>query len=184
MIRSLVRMVVLVLISVAVGVGYARYHGLPLSEQEIEIVQDEHERWLEETAIELEEFVHHYELGELVIDARPREEFEQGHLDAPLIMSVPADEAADGYHIDRIDGFQSQPIVLYCASEDCDTSEMLWRALQRWGFSYEVRVYHPGWNGIEAAGLPTVAGLDLFEDAATESDEAGEMPALPESDEG
>lgn len=162
MIRSLVRIAVLVLVSAGVGVGYARYLGLPLlpDVQQLEAQRSEHEQWIEATAISLDEFIEHYQMGWLVIDARPREMFEEGHLDAPLIMNIPADEA--DYHIERVLPYRGQPIVLYCSSETCDSAETLWHALAAWGFSYEVRVFHPGWRGIEAAGLPTIRGPDLL----------------------
>ena len=166
MIRSAIRICVLVVLSAAVGVGYARYRQLPLipNVQKIEEQTVKRVGWLEETQISLDEFVQHYEMGGLVLDARPRELFEEGHLDAPLIMNVPADEAADGYQIDRVMPYRGQRIVIYCSSETCDSAEMLWNALRAWGFAYEVRVFHAGWTGIEAAGLPATAGPDLFQD--------------------
>ena len=118
-----------------------------------------------------------------MIDARPRDQFEEGHLDAPVIMNVPADEAADGYHYERVTAYQGPPVVLYCASEACESAKILWLALQSWGFSSEVRVYHPGWEGILEHGLPTIDGpdadYDLYADEFGDefAEESGEPPA-------
>lgn len=174
MIRSTVRIVVLVLISAGVGVGYASYRGLPLFPDPG--AENGHALWVQETGLSYERFVQHCELGELVIDARPRELFEAGHLDAPFVINIPADEAADGYHLERLTQYLGQQVVLYCASESCESAEILWRLMQASGFSSEVHIYHPGWKGIEAAGLPTVSGPDLFSDEfdlERDSDESG-----------
>ena len=161
MMRSVIRMAMLLAVSAAVGVGYAHYRGLPLTPnlQQIEVQKDQHQQWVEDNSIGLDEFVRHFEMGGLVLDARPRGAYEQGHLDAHQIMNIPADEAVDGYHIERVLPYQCQPIVLYCSSELCDSAEALWTVLHTYGF-YEVRVYQPGYDGIEAEGLPTVAGSD------------------------
>jgi len=160
---SALRLLLLLCASAALGLGYARYRGLPLIPDLQALAQEQDARalWVQQTAIELEEFRQHYETGGLVIDARPGDAFEKSHLDALSIMNIPADEAADGYHIDRVLPYQGQPIVLYCASADCESAEILWNVLVQYGF-YDVRVYHPGFEGIEKEGLPTVAGPDFL----------------------
>ena len=162
MMRSVIRMFMLLAVSAVVGVGYAHYRGLPLKPdlRQIEKHKDQYQQWVEDNSIDLDEFVRHFEMGGLVLDARPHESYEQGHLDADQIMHIPADEAVDGYHIERVLPYQCQPIVLYCSSELCDSAEALWNVLYTYGF-YEVRVYQPGYDGIEAAGLPTVTGPDV-----------------------
>ncbi|MFH1746242.1 MAG: rhodanese-like domain-containing protein [Planctomycetota bacterium] len=185
MIRSIVRLTILVVLSAAAGIGYARYRGMPLFPDSEE--RAEHERWMARTAISLEEFIDHYEMGGLVIDARPREVFEEGHLDAILVMNIPADEAADGFQIDRVLSYLGEQVVMYCASETCESVELLWRVLQPYGFGEEMRIYHPGWSGIEEAGLPTIDGPDLLANGSTDShmdDDADEGEMVEGFDDG
>jgi len=160
MIRSVGRLAILILACVAAGLGYARFRGLPLAPdvRQIQHQQGERQAWTARTAISLEEFVRHYETGGLVIDARHRDLFVQGHLNAPSIMNIPADEA--DYHVERVLPYQGGVIVLYCSSETCEDAERLWNVLKNYGFGDEVRVYHPGWEGIQAAKLPTATGPD------------------------
>lgn len=162
MMRRAVRLTVILGLAFAAGFANGRLRGVPVIPDVQKILEQrrQHASWREQTAIDLEGFRRHFEMGFLVIDARPREQFEQGHLDAPLVMNIPAEEAADGFHIDRVMPYLGQPIVIYCASETCDSAEILWKALRAWGFGSELRVFHPGWEGIVAAGLPTARGPD------------------------
>ncbi len=164
------RVVLMLAVSAAVGVGHARYRGLPLLPdlEKLREQEDEHAVWARQTAIDLAAFKQHYEMGWLVLDARAREMFEEGHLNAPLIMNIPADEA--DYHINRVLPYRGQPIVIYCSSEKCDTARILWNTLMECGFLHDVYVFHPGWVGIEAAGLPRGSGPDLYEEEIYESD--------------
>jgi len=159
---TVVRVAVVLAAAFAAGLANGRLRGVPVIPDVRKILEQrrQHQSWREQTSIDLESLRQHLEVGFLVIDARPREQFEQGHLDAPMVMNIPAEEAADGFHIDRMLPYLGQPIVIYCASEACDSAETLWRVLRAWGFGSEVRVYHPGWEGMVAAGLPVGRGPD------------------------
>jgi rhodanese-related sulfurtransferase len=160
---TVVRVAAILAAAFAAGLTNGRLRGVALVPDVRQILEQrrQHQSWREQTAIDLEAFRQHFEVGFLVIDARPREQFEQGHLDAPMVMNIPAEEAADGFHIERVLPYLGQPIVIYCASEACDSAETLWRVLRAWGFGSEVRVYHPGWEGMVAAGLPVARGPDM-----------------------
>jgi hypothetical protein len=77
--------------------------------------------------------------------------------------------------------------VIYCSSDDCESAETVWIAMRSWAFPMQsVRVFHPGWAGIQAAKLPTASGPDLLQDdvpsdadAAEATDSAGD-PAEPQ----
>ncbi|MGD8450232.1 MAG: rhodanese-like domain-containing protein [Phycisphaerae bacterium] len=172
-----VRVLLIVLFSASVGLGLAWSQGRPLvpNLQQIEQEQTEHERWLAETGISLKELIAHYEVGSLVIDARSREAFEEGHLNAPLVMNIPAGEAQDGYHYDRVSAYIGLPVVVYCSSDLCEDAEDLWNVLQSWGFSHEVRVFHAGWAGMVAAGLPATTGPDPYGYPADEYTDDGSI---------
>jgi hypothetical protein len=177
--RSGMRVLVVLVAATAIGVGYGHYRRVPLMPdvQQIEQQRDEHEIWRQQTGISLEDFVQHYRAGKLVIDARARELFEEGHLDAPLIMNVPAEEA-DQY-LERALPFVGTPIVLYCASDDCESAETLWNAMRSWAFPMDtVRVYHAGWAGIVAAKLPTTCGPDMFQDYAAPAVNGAQFSAV------
>ena len=173
MIRSAARILVIMLVATAAGLGYARYdrnqHDDPAKpevplipgQDDLEKARQEHKRWVEQTGIGLDEFVQHYESGGVVFDARPAILFEDGHLDAPLVLSIPADEAAEGGCDDRIAAFRGCGVVIYCASESCEDAETLWHFLISFGFpAEELHVYHPGMSGIEQSGLPIATGPD------------------------
>jgi hypothetical protein len=165
-IKLSVRILLVLVASAAIGVGYGRYRGVPLvpDVQQIEKKRDERSTWKQQTAISLDDFVRHYRAGKLVIDARAADQFEEKHLDAPLIMNIPAEEADQ--HLEGALAFLGTPIVIYCSSDDCESAETLWNAMRSWAFPMDrVRVFHPGYAGIEAAKLPTTQGPDMFQDS-------------------
>jgi rhodanese-related sulfurtransferase len=119
---------------------------------------------VKETAIDLPAFKQHYEGGRLVIDARPRDEFEAGHLNAPLVINVPSEDA--DAQLVRVMSCQGQPIMLYCASTTCDSAEIVWNKLVNIGFEKkDLHVYHPGWEQMQKDGLPAATGPDTHGDS-------------------
>ncbi len=132
--------------------GTSGDHGAEPSDQAVEA-----ERY--GTPIELDAFREHYETGNLVIDARPASEFVKGHLDAPLIMNVPADEFHA--HLQTLEGFRGMPIAIYCTSLECDLAEELYYELEKLGYT-DMSIYRPGWqDGILEHGLPTTTAPGL-----------------------
>ncbi|MGE0479128.1 MAG: rhodanese-like domain-containing protein [Phycisphaerae bacterium] len=91
--------------------------------------------------------------GALVIDARTPDLFAKGHLKADLVINVPAEEVTSMLGALTPDAVQGRPIVIYCNSEDCPLSEVVFEELER-AFGYpQMYIFFPGWTGIEQAGL-------------------------------
>lgn len=103
--------------------------------------------------ISLEEFKAMYEGGAVVIDARTAKEFAEGHLDAPMIINIPEDRNP-GEFLGKVEPLRGNRFVIYCKSETCDAATELYLFLQPQGFG-EMKLFLPGWIGIEAAKLPT-----------------------------
>lgn len=104
----------------------------------------------------IEKFKAHYEAGNLVIDARPKVEFEKGHLDAAMVLNVPSDAYMD--HLDFLYSFQASPIMIYCTSKTCDMAEDLKYSLEQIGFM-DLHVFKLGWeDGIKKYDLPQATG--------------------------
>jgi len=87
----------------------------------------------------------------LFVDARARENYEDGHI--PDAVSLPV-----GQFDRHIDSFMSEhspdrPIVTYCSGRTCEDSHKLAQLLFEFGF-VNVRVFIDGFPGWEAAGYP------------------------------
>jgi rhodanese-related sulfurtransferase len=91
----------------------------------------------------------------LFVDARPLEQYAQGHIHGAL--SLPWQDLDAHYMdvVDRLDG--AKKIVTYCDGENCELSHDLALFLKDSGFK-EVRVLVNGWTLWRDAGLPTEAG--------------------------
>ncbi|TWT42121.1 Rhodanese-like domain protein [Phycisphaerae bacterium RAS1] len=162
MIAFAMRTILILAASAAAGIGYAHWvKGLPLVPDPKDIgpppqPRSEYEKITDRASISLEDFKAHFMSGGLVIDARPAEEFLKGHLDAPLILNVPADGVAQ--HIVRLDAFRGLPIVLYCTSTSCHMAHDVLIALEQAGY-FDLKIYIPGWDdGIVKFGLPIASG--------------------------
>lgn len=91
----------------------------------------------------------------LFLDARPRDQYDQGHIRGAL--SLPWQEA-DRYFMElvgRLDG--ESTIITYCDGDSCDLSHDLALFLKEMGFE-NVRVLVNGWTVWRQAGLPTQMG--------------------------
>ncbi len=191
--RSAGRIVVILVL--AAGAGFLRARELPWVPdlEELEQKQELHQELRATAGITLERFRTLIEQGAVVIDARPAEAFEEGHLDTggfPPVLNVPP--GALDQNIDRLMELQGYPIVLYCTSEICDYAEELYAGLTHYGF-FDMKIYFPGWEGILAAGLPTTTGPDTWtgfdqppgDDPNGEPNASAEQPAeMPVGDGG
>ena len=186
---SIIRIVVLVLVSAAVGAGVAIARGLPWKADANEVlkrserrgaVNKEHERLRNSVGMSLDEFRTHIAQGGVVIDARPKEEFEKGHLKLdtqPPVLNVEPHDAMR--HLPRLQPLMGQPIAIYCTSLTCELGEELYIELERNQF-FSMKIFFPGWEGIQKAGLPTVGGPDTW----TGESEPAEEPAAQPVEEG
>ncbi len=125
-------------------------------------VQQRHAELRATVGVTLEEFVSLIDAGAVVIDARPREEFEKAHLSIesyPPVLNVEPERIDQ--HLERLFSLQGQTIVLYCTSLTCELAEELYIAMESYGFS-GMKIYFDGWEGIVEAQLPTASGPDVW----------------------
>jgi rhodanese-related sulfurtransferase len=88
----------------------------------------------------------------LFVDARPPEQYAQGHIYGALNLPW---QAVDHYFTALADQLDSpKTIVAYCDGDSCDLSHELALFLLEMGFK-KVRVLVNGWSLWQAAGLPT-----------------------------
>jgi rhodanese-related sulfurtransferase len=98
--------------------------------------------------------------GTLFLDARPADQYAQGHIQGAL--SLPWQEVDRSF--DEMAGRleQAAAIVTYCDGESCDLSHELALFLKELGYA-DVRVLVNGWSVWQKAGLPIQSGADGFE---------------------
>lgn len=185
----LVRLVTIVAASVLFSVVYTQARGVPwkadlakiqrekADEENKRKAQKERERIQQIASITLEQLKAYVEQGAIIVDARDRRLFAEAHLKAPIIINVPSEEMdfeLDKLHPGIVNG---RPIVLYCNSDTCEASDVVYLALERLYGYRDMYIYYPGWEGIVAAALETVGGEESwgdlqFGDAAGSADPA------------
>lgn len=95
-------------------------------------------------SVTLDEVLLHVEHGTaLVIDARGRQDFQEGHV--PGAVNIPASEMEQVVPEKLADVDPDQLIIVYCQSAACQSSEMVQEYLASLGFT-NARVYKPGWQ--------------------------------------
>lgn len=154
----ILRALIIPIASVAAGLGTAAWHKFPLfpDKQRLQETRTCAQQARADAGIELAEFQTHFTNGFLVIDARPFEEFEKGHLAAADIVNVPPGELHSAMNV--LSGREGEPIVLYCSSLTCDMAEELYCEMQRAGF-LNMKIFFPGWqDGILKHSLPVTSG--------------------------
>lgn len=93
--------------------------------------------------------------GALFLDARPRDQFELGHIKGAV--SLPAQEAEGRFSEAAQALDQARAIITYCDGENCDLSHKLALILKEMGFA-EVKVLVNGWSLWRQAELPWEKG--------------------------
>lgn len=188
---SLIRIAIVLAVSAAVGAGYATVKGLPWKpdlkavegkQGRVDAVNAQHEKLRATVGLTLEELRTHIAQGGVIIDARPREEFEKAHLQVdsqPPVLNVEPHDLQR--HLPRLQPLMGQPLVIYCTSETCTLGEELYILLEPNQFFSTIRIYFPGWEGLQKAGLPAVAGPD---DWATDQPAAETESSAPAAEEG
>jgi rhodanese-related sulfurtransferase len=93
-----------------------------------------------------------YDSGDvLFVDARTRENFDEGHISAAVSLPVGQfDELIDSF-LDQHD--IEQPVVTYCSGRTCEDSHNLAQLLMDFGYN-DVKVFIDGFPGWEAKGYP------------------------------
>jgi len=156
-IRSIRQLSVIVLAAVALALISNHFRSSPLP---LEGDWSQDARLISPTgrqmAISLDEAkILHQSGGAVFMDARPLEEFTQGHIQGAIslpwheaeqrVMGVTADLASDAV------------IITYCDGDTCDLSKDLALFLENLGFS-KVRVLVNGWTVWRNAGMPVETG--------------------------
>lgn len=183
--QSAFRILALLLLSAAAAAVHVPIRGLSWKpdvaaiekKQELRShVNERHAELRRTVGIDLDAFKELIDAGAVVIDARPRSDFEKQHLSIPSyppVLNVEPEHV--DRNLDRLYQLQGQPIVLYCTASDCELAEELYVAMESFGLS-GMKIYFPGWEGILAAGLPTENGPDEwigYEPADDQGDPAG-----------
>jgi rhodanese-related sulfurtransferase len=86
-----------------------------------------------------------------IINVLSRDDFRRQHI--PGSINIPVD---DERFIERVElsvGGRTEPVVVYCASEQCDASSTAAQKLEEAGFT-DVAEYSAGMQGWQQAGLP------------------------------
>ena len=138
---SLIR--ILAIVAIAVGAGLIRAKDLPWvpDVEALKAEQQRHETLRETIGVSLEKMLELVEQGAVVIDARPQADYEDGHLllsTDPPVINIPADEI--DAQVTRLMDLLGLPVILYCASETCDSAEELHAALGGFGLTDRARL--------------------------------------------
>jgi rhodanese-related sulfurtransferase len=89
----------------------------------------------------------------LVLDAREDSSYDRSHI--PGALSLPAGRFTACYPQlkPKIDSLVDQPIVVYCSSSQCDSSNEVRKQLEELGYS-NVLIFPGGWTEWKEAGYP------------------------------
>jgi rhodanese-related sulfurtransferase len=105
--------------------------------------------------INLDEMLAAAERGAVVIDARPKAEYESGHIPGAILL----DYYDMGRYLDRVLPMldPEKETIVYCYGPDCDDAELLARELFALGFG-NLLVYRGGFEEWEDSGRPVEQG--------------------------
>ena len=105
--------------------------------------------------VDLEEARRAVESGVTVIDARRKDEFDEGHIPGAVLF----DYYDMGAYRDRVLAILSneREIMVYCSEETCDDSELLAKELYVLGFT-KLLLFKGGFAEWTGAGLPVERG--------------------------
>lgn len=91
--------------------------------------------------------------GEVIwLDARRRQEFDQGHIPGALLLNLYEWEDLMVPVIKKLEESQSPTVVIYCDSQKCSASKEIRTKLMDFGLGdFDIRVLHGGWPAWQAA---------------------------------
>lgn len=89
--------------------------------------------------------------GTLFVDARSKENYEDGHIPGAVSFPVGQFDELIGSFLDQ--HAPDRPIVTYCSGRTCEDSHHLAQLLSELGFD-NVRIFIDGFPGWEAEGYP------------------------------
>jgi len=153
----LARVLVLLLLASGLGVvaNTVNPAGIPLAEEEVSRVRGEAvEVGLK--VVELSQARRIVATGDWVIlDARPVDDFEAGHI--PGALSMPAKAPGERFAELQVLLVPAQPAMVYCSGSACDQGLRLGEFLQAQGLE-EVALFEGGMEVWDEAGLEVEAG--------------------------
>lgn len=180
--RSLVRILILLAAASVAGAVSAAWRGLPWVPDKVVVqkklatldkVGKRHKELREKVGISLDGLKAAMQQGVIILDARPREEFDAAHLEYnfnPPVLNIEPEKV--GENLKRLSARAGQPVIIYCTSDECTLGEELYLALESYNLFFDVKIYFPGWEGLQAANMPTVSGPDTW--APAEAGDGGD----------
>jgi rhodanese-related sulfurtransferase len=89
----------------------------------------------------------------VVLDARPRIFYGLGHI--PSALNLPREDFEKSYKElqSTLEQNRDRPLLVYCADESCEDSELVAKALHKLGYS-QILLFKGGWNEWSKAELP------------------------------
>ena len=90
-----------------------------------------------------------------IVNVLPQEQFLHRHI--PGSKNVPLSEADFAEKVANTIGGKDEPVIVYCASEECDASEKAAKKLDEVGFE-DVHDYVGGMRAWQESGEPVQAG--------------------------
>ncbi len=91
----------------------------------------------------------------ILVNTLARDQFQKAHI--PNSLNIPEQQPDFASQVEQAAGSKDQTIVVYCASEDCHSSEQAARKLEEAGFS-NVYDYEGGSKSWSESGQQLVAG--------------------------
>ena len=128
-----------------------RPDGIPLLAKELAVAEEIEYDTAEPRlfAITLDQALELYQKGTVFVDAREPEYYQEGHIkgawNIPFFLELV-------FKLDSLQG-KDAPMVIYCSSDECGSSEDLAYELQAEGFS-NLLVFKGGWTAWNASGHP------------------------------
>ena len=128
-----------------------RPDGIPLLAEELAVAEEIEYDTAEPRlfAITLDQALELYQKGTIFVDAREPEYYQEGHIkgawNIPFFLELV-------FKLDSLQG-KDAPMVIYCSSDECGSSEDLAYELQAEGFS-NLLVFKGGWTAWNASGHP------------------------------
>lgn len=86
----------------------------------------------------------------IVIDVLPTDHYQSGHIPSAVNVPLGTDRFVDA--VEGVSGSKEQPIIVYCASSECDLSPKAAEQLEKAGFS-RVADFEGGMKEWKAAGF-------------------------------
>jgi rhodanese-related sulfurtransferase len=101
----------------------------------------------------------HSEKPFLLINVLPAKQFPETEI--PGAVNVPLEEPDFLDRVEQLAGGKSNPVITYCASEECPASTDAARTLEGAGFS-DVSDYKPGARGWLEAAIESIPPVPIF----------------------